>query len=91
MREIVGSMRNVQLEEGSSGSTRGSQVGRVFGSPRGGFLSLPLTPEEPALERVESGRDIRAKIYAKLSRENSNNGAFSASVPDIGWVSELVK
>ncbi|KAL4297415.1 hypothetical protein GQ457_12G031470 [Hibiscus cannabinus] len=27
--------------------------------------------EEPAMERVESGRDIRARMYAKLSKENS--------------------
>lgn len=27
--------------------------------------------EEPVMERVESGKEIRAKIYAKLSRENS--------------------
>ncbi|KAI3505808.1 hypothetical protein L1887_28093 [Cichorium endivia] len=27
--------------------------------------------EEPIMERVESGKELRAKIYAKLSRENS--------------------
>lgn len=54
-------------EEGSySGLTR-----CVFGSPRGGFMSVNGCEEEPAMERVESGRDIRARIYAKLSRENS--------------------
>ncbi|KAK7410114.1 hypothetical protein VNO78_00650 [Psophocarpus tetragonolobus] len=77
VREIVNSMRNVQLE----GLTRS-----VFGSPRGGFLSVTGCEEEPAMERVESGRDIRARIYAKLSRENS----IGASSPDIAWVSELV-
>ncbi|KAI4316565.1 hypothetical protein L6164_024537 [Bauhinia variegata] len=48
--------------------------------------------EEPAMERVESGRDLRAKIYAKLSKENSfgrNDPGISA--PDFGWISELVK
>lgn len=30
--------------------------------------------EEPVMERVESGKDIRAKLYAKLSRENSLAG-----------------
>ncbi|CDP08206.1 unnamed protein product [Coffea canephora] len=45
--------------------------------------------EEPAMERVESGRDLRAKIYAKLSKENSLESA--TPVPDFGWISELVK
>uniref|UniRef100_A0A2P2JHM2 Uncharacterized protein MANES_03G057100 n=2 Tax=Rhizophora TaxID=40030 RepID=A0A2P2JHM2_RHIMU len=48
--------------------------------------------EEPAMERVESGRDIRAKIYAKLSKEISlERSDSSSSAPDVGWVSELVK
>ncbi|KAJ4836978.1 hypothetical protein Tsubulata_025289 [Turnera subulata] len=48
--------------------------------------------EEPAMERVESGRDLRAKIYAKLSKENSLDRTGSGvSAPDLGWVSELVK
>ncbi|RDX97674.1 Zinc finger CCCH domain-containing protein 23, partial [Mucuna pruriens] len=67
VREIVNSMRKVQLEEGpSSGLTR-----CLFGLPRGGFLSPNGFEEEPAMERVESGKDIRARIYAKLSRDNS--------------------
>ncbi|KAF5748287.1 zinc finger CCCH domain-containing protein 20 [Tripterygium wilfordii] len=49
--------------------------------------------EEPAMERVESGRGLRAKMFAKLSKENSlgpvENGQSTA--PDVGWVSELVK
>ncbi|KAG7941305.1 hypothetical protein I3843_16G033400 [Carya illinoinensis] len=48
--------------------------------------------EEPAMERVESGRDIRAQIYAKLSKENSLRGVnLAVSAPDVGWVSELLK
>ncbi|XP_010267090.1 PREDICTED: zinc finger CCCH domain-containing protein 20-like [Nelumbo nucifera] len=48
--------------------------------------------EEPAMERVESGRDLRAKIYEKLSKENSLDPVDSPSpTPDVGWVSELVK
>ncbi|KAL5052709.1 hypothetical protein RYX36_033391 [Vicia faba] len=49
--------------------------------------------EEPVMERVESGRDIRVKMFEKLSKENSFNGSGSGKVdgaPDIGWVSELV-
>jgi hypothetical protein len=65
-------------------------MGCEFGSPRGGFLSLPSFSEGVVMERVESGRDLRAKIYAKLSKVNSNDGVVSVPVPDIGWVSELV-
>ncbi|XP_022756355.1 zinc finger CCCH domain-containing protein 23-like [Durio zibethinus] len=47
--------------------------------------------EEPAMERVESGRDLRARMYAKLSEENSLDRLDpAASGPDVGWVSELV-
>ncbi|XP_058074088.1 zinc finger CCCH domain-containing protein 20-like [Magnolia sinica] len=72
------------------------------------FSSLPSTPtasrgwmdgwdggclEEEPMERVESGRELRSKIYEKLSKENSleTTGAGPTSVPDVGWVSELVK
>lgn len=51
--------------------------------------------EEP-MERVESGRNLRAKIYEKLSKENSveiveTNAVVAAGAPDVGWISELVK
>ncbi|KAI8547110.1 hypothetical protein RHMOL_Rhmol07G0169000 [Rhododendron molle] len=47
--------------------------------------------EEPVLERVESGRGLRARMYAKLSKENSLDRVDSeAPGPDVGWVSELV-
>ncbi|KAK4783270.1 hypothetical protein SAY86_007644 [Trapa natans] len=48
--------------------------------------------EEPAMERVESGRDIRAQMYAKLSKNNSLDQVdLPGSGPDLGWVAELVK
>ncbi|KAF5743214.1 zinc finger CCCH domain-containing protein 20 [Tripterygium wilfordii] len=49
--------------------------------------------EEPTMERVESGRDLRAKMYAKLRKENSLGRVESgqSTAPDVGWVSELVK
>ncbi|OMO67350.1 Zinc finger, CCCH-type [Corchorus capsularis] len=50
--------------------------------------------EEPVMERVESGRDLRAKMFEKLSKENSlkrvNPGQFSGG-PDVNWVSDLVE
>ena len=50
--------------------------------------------EEPLMERVESGKDLRAKIYSKLSKENSLDRVDSSVPspgPDFGWVLELVK
>ncbi|KAF8388899.1 hypothetical protein HHK36_025580 [Tetracentron sinense] len=37
--------------------------------------------EEPVMERVESGRDLRAKVFEKLSKENSIERVDS---PDVG-------
>ncbi|KAD3337295.1 hypothetical protein E3N88_32815 [Mikania micrantha] len=49
-----------------------------------------FTREEPVMERVESGKEIRAKMYAKLSRENSLAGRVDSAQHD-EWVSELVE
>ncbi|KAM7277298.1 hypothetical protein ACFE04_019164 [Oxalis oulophora] len=51
--------------------------------------------EEPAMERVESGRNLRAKMFEKLSKENSmgrvDPGVYpAANTPDVDWVSDLV-
>ncbi|CAN6456903.1 unnamed protein product [Victoria cruziana] len=58
-----------------------------FGPAGCGGLGLDLEEEEPA-ERVESGRDVRAKMFARLSKQNSLE---RPETPDVGWVSELVK
>ncbi|KAF7148669.1 hypothetical protein RHSIM_Rhsim03G0235400 [Rhododendron simsii] len=50
--------------------------------------------EEPVMERVESGKGLRAKMFEKLSRENPLDRVDPAPAswgPDVGWVSELVK
>ncbi|KAE8671421.1 Zinc finger CCCH domain-containing protein 20 [Hibiscus syriacus] len=64
---------------------------------RPGSLSTPTRPglgnplEEPAMERVESGRDLRERMYAKLSKDNSLDPLDpTGSGPDVGWVWELV-
>ncbi|KAG0499261.1 hypothetical protein HPP92_003952 [Vanilla planifolia] len=48
-----------------------------------------------AVERVESGRALRAKMYERLSKDvgpgRSASGVSTGSAPDFGWVSELVK
>uniref|UniRef100_A0A803P3J6 C3H1-type domain-containing protein n=1 Tax=Cannabis sativa TaxID=3483 RepID=A0A803P3J6_CANSA len=105
VKSLPSSWTNNQKCSPGFGSPRGSIL-------RPGFCSLPTTPtraptrpsyldfcdleEEPAMERVESGRDIRAKMFEKLSKENSlkrvdPNPNSSVGTPDVGWVSELVK
>lgn len=89
------------------GSPRGSLLRPGFCSvpttptqvpTRRGFGYLDLwdegCEEEPAMERVESGRDLRAKMFERLSKENSLgrvDPSQSSGTPDVGWVSELVK
>ncbi|KAK6161922.1 hypothetical protein DH2020_001763 [Rehmannia glutinosa] len=47
--------------------------------------------EEPVMERVESGKALREKIYAKLVKENSLDRVDPVDTdPYLGWVSELV-
>lgn len=52
--------------------------------------------EEEPMERVESGRDLRAKIFERLSKENlmekddTDGAPLAATAPDVDWVSELV-
>lgn len=88
------------------GSPRGPAGGG--GGFRGGFCSLPTTPtravsgfdggfaeEEEHVERVESGRALRAKMYERLSKESvsgmEKREAISAGPgPDVGWVSDLL-
>ncbi|KAL8253057.1 hypothetical protein R6Q59_036750 [Mikania micrantha] len=58
--------------------------GNIFDQWDHGF-----TREEPVMERVESGKEIREKMYAKL-RENSLAGRVDSAQHD-EWVSELVE
>ncbi|XP_004503514.1 zinc finger CCCH domain-containing protein 20 [Cicer arietinum] len=103
---------NVQMGSPRFGSPRGPVIRPGFCSlpttptqtpNRSGVNHFDLwdqrCEEEPAMERVESGRDIRVKMFEKLSKENSldrsglGSGSGSGQVdgaPDVGWVSELV-
>ncbi|KAL8139272.1 hypothetical protein V2J09_005293 [Rumex salicifolius] len=107
VNELVGSMRGLQigsprsctwgLQLPGSSPRSGSGFGPVtptrIGAPTRLFdcWNLPLE-EEPAMERVESGKNLRAAMYAKLRMENSLDRSDPvAPGPDFGWVSELVK
>ncbi|KAA8534888.1 hypothetical protein F0562_029896 [Nyssa sinensis] len=49
--------------------------------------------EEPIMERIESGRDLRVKMFEKLSKENpldQPDPIQSSQGPDVGWISELL-
>ncbi|KAL3747347.1 hypothetical protein ACJRO7_016172 [Eucalyptus globulus] len=52
--------------------------------------------EEPLMERVESGRDLRAKMFEKLREESSLDRAdpehpsLGGGGPNVEWVSDLV-
>lgn len=74
---------------GSSGPTTPNRSGLGLFDPfEVGF------EEEVPMERVESGKDLRARMYAKLSKENSLDCDRVNSVssgPDFGWVSDLIK
>lgn len=45
---------------------------------------------EPSLERVESGRGLRAKIFENLMKGNHQQGSDEEEDPDVNWVDELV-
>ncbi|KAG1346662.1 zinc finger CCCH domain-containing protein 20 [Cocos nucifera] len=82
---------------GGLGSPRG------VGAFRAGFASLPSTPTAAgggglvcAEETDKDGRGMRGRLFEVLGEEEavggcSDAGGGSAAVPDLGWISELVK
>ncbi|KAK6944880.1 Zinc finger, CCCH-type [Dillenia turbinata] len=104
--EMVASFRQLQLSRSFGTSPRMSVLRNGFcslpstptGKPtRVGYLDFGErgVEEEPVMERVESGKDLRAKMFDKLRRENSlgkvePSPAVNSSGPDVDWVSELV-
>lgn len=75
--ELIASMRKMQLNGGSWSSPMRSGIGL----PSRSNLTWPglrdfdiwetAGEEIPAMELVESGKELRARMYARLSRENS--------------------
>ncbi|XP_062195147.1 zinc finger CCCH domain-containing protein 2-like [Phragmites australis] len=77
---------------------RGTQAGMVTAS---GFmhnlepLDVGFSGDEEPVQRVESGRALRAKVCERLSREGARTGESGAATagvggPDVGWVSDLI-
>ncbi|KAJ1421040.1 Zinc finger, CCCH-type [Sesbania bispinosa] len=93
------SNRNISMGSPGFGSPRGSVLRPGFCSlpttptqapTRSGVSYFDLweqsCEEEPVMERVESGRDIRAKMFEKLSKENSldrSGSGPSGGAPDV--------
>uniref|UniRef100_A0A0E0KZG4 C3H1-type domain-containing protein n=1 Tax=Oryza punctata TaxID=4537 RepID=A0A0E0KZG4_ORYPU len=50
-------------------------------------LDLGLIEEEQPMERVESGRALREKVFERLSKEAT---VSTDAAPDVGWVSDLI-
>ncbi|CAM8898765.1 unnamed protein product [Rhodiola kirilowii] len=106
VHELVSNMRNLQLAKALL-SPRGSNLRPGFCSLPTTPTRIPVRfeqwdsnnrgcEEEPVMERVESGRDLRTKLYARLSKENSfgpvnDDGSHLAVDPDLGWISDLVQ
>ncbi|KAG6413890.1 hypothetical protein SASPL_126605 [Salvia splendens] len=70
-----------------------------------GYFSVPTTPtravalarpglawetEEGPMERVESGRKLRDKMFEKLSKENPLDRVDPDPNPDVDWVADLI-
>ncbi|XP_062210629.1 zinc finger CCCH domain-containing protein 2-like [Phragmites australis] len=58
-------------------------------------LDVGFSGDEEPVQRVESGRALRAKVFERLSREGAVSGDASAATsgvggPDVGWVSDII-
>lgn len=96
--DLISSLQGLDLNSPAAasvlawhGSPRVSNLRHCVNSKHSCDVNMADLFEEP-VQRVESGRDLRAKIYGKLSKENSlQDTQPSTESPDLGWVSELVK
>lgn len=86
------------LRSGGGGSgVFGTQPSRVMTrcglGLRGEAWDAAACEEEPVMERVESGRDLRARIYARLNNKGRelDRDESGSNQPDLAWVSDLIK
>ncbi|KAJ0964660.1 hypothetical protein J5N97_025798 [Dioscorea zingiberensis] len=105
VNEVLASLRHLQLSKAkSSPNSWGYPVGCGFGSPRSP-ASTPTTStvgggsawldrwdaeDHQPVERVESGRALRAKMFERLSKESGLEKQENSS-PDVAWVSDLLQ
>ncbi|KAL1554990.1 zinc finger CCCH domain-containing protein 20-like [Salvia divinorum] len=62
---------------------------RAVGRPGLGYIETWESEEEP-MERVESGRNLRDKMFEKLSKENPLDRVDPDPNPDVDWVADLI-
>ncbi|KAM0921033.1 hypothetical protein ACQ4PT_006973 [Festuca glaucescens] len=57
-------------------------------------LNLRFMDDDEPVQRVESGRALREKVFERLSRDGAASGSScygaGAGGPDVGWVSDLI-
>ncbi|KAL5220923.1 hypothetical protein ABZP36_025636 [Zizania latifolia] len=53
-------------------------------------LNLGLIYDEQPVQRVESGRALREKVFERLSRDGAIPGDAAGVCPDLAWVSDLI-
>ncbi|XP_047060426.1 zinc finger CCCH domain-containing protein 2-like [Lolium rigidum] len=55
-------------------------------------LNLRFMDDDEPVQRVESGRALREKVFERLSRDGAASGStcYGAGGPDVGWVSDLI-
>ncbi|OAY84414.1 zinc finger CCCH domain-containing protein 2-like [Ananas comosus] len=72
--------------------TKESAVGGGLIAGFGDGAELGLVGEEPPVQRVESGRALRAKMFERLSKDCAVAKSDTPTpTPDVAWISELVK
>lgn len=91
-----GSPRSPSTIRPGSWSIPSTPIDSLNGSGRVAFDTWKISrEEEQVMERVESGRQLREKLYAKLGKENSlervGRANFTGTGPDLEWVSDRVK
>jgi hypothetical protein len=54
-------------------------------------LNLCFMDDDETVQRVESGRALREKVFERLSRDGAASGSSCYGAgPDVGWVSDLI-
>jgi hypothetical protein len=53
-------------------------------------LDVGLGVDEEPVQRVESGRALRAMMFERLSKEGTVSSTAGVGGPDVGWISDLI-
>jgi hypothetical protein len=53
-------------------------------------LDVGFGVDEEPVQRVESGRALRAMVLERLSKEGTISSTAGVGGPDVGWISDLI-